>query len=111
VARMIPSVFDPNCTSPGEKEIFNRLKNDPATSDWTVLHSLDLANHVSQISGEIDFVIIIPEKGVLCLEVKSHRRISRAEDGLWYFGSSIKPDARGPFKQVATTMHLSLIHI
>lgn len=105
MARMIPSVFDPNCTSPGEKEIFNRLKNDPATSDWTVLHTLDLANHVSQISGEIDFVIIIPEKGVLCLEVKSHRRISRAEDGLWYFGSSIKPDARGPFKQVATAMH------
>lgn len=101
---MIPAIINPGCSSPGEREIFNRLKNDPETRDWIVLHSLDIANHVKQVSGEIDFVIIIPSKGVLCLEVKACSKL-KCQDGLWYYGFNREPDPRGPFKQASQAMH------
>ncbi len=104
MARMIPPVIDPDCQSPGEKEIFRRLRDDPGTEEWIVLHSLDVVNHARQVSGEIDFVIIIPSMGVLCLEVKAHQRVERRE-GLWYFGSVSRGDPRSPFRQASMAMH------
>ena len=103
MARMIPPVLHPDTSSTGEKEVFRRLKDDPGTQSWTVLHSLDTARHVRQIFGEVDFVIVVPHKGVLCLEIKGTTRLKR-EYGVWYYGNSA-PDARGPFKQASGAMH------
>lgn len=102
---MIPAQIDPATRSPGEVEIYNRLESGPGTESWTVLHSLDVPNHRRQITGEIDFLIIVPGTGVLCLEVKGARRIRREADGLWYYGSGAKGDPRGPFKQAAEAMY------
>lgn len=101
---MIPPVISRDCASPGEAEIFRRLKNDPAADDWLVLHSLDISHHSTRVSGEIDFVVIIPSKGVLCLEVKACSSLRRS-GGEWYYGSETRPDSRGPFKQAAEGMH------
>ena len=100
---MIPPGFDRESTSPGEAQVFSRIRDDPGTRDWVVLHSLDLAQHTRQITGEIDFLIIVPQMGVLCLEVKSHRRISRTTDGGWLLGND-PVSFRGPFKQAAEGM-------
>lgn len=104
MAVMIPAVL-PRSAPPGERDVFQKLRDDPATTDWIVLHSLDIANHATQVSGEADFVIIVPSEGILVLEVKSHDRIHRGENGLWYFGNSAEPEARGPFKQASDAMH------
>lgn len=101
---MIPAQIYRGNPSPGEKEIFRRLANDPNTKEWIVLHSLDIATHVERVGGEADFVVIIPHKGVLCLEVKAASSIRR-EEGLWYYGSNPTPDKRGPFKQASEAMH------
>lgn len=102
MARMLPAVIDPSCQSPGEQDLFIQLRDDPATEGWTVLHSLDLAKHPRQVAGEIDFVVIIPGQGILCLEVKACRRLQRdLERRLWYYGSSSNGDPRGPFRQAA----------
>lgn len=101
---MYPSFIPSGVKSPGEIEIYERLKSDPDTHDWIVLHSLDVADHRSKISGEVDFVVIIPEKGVICVEVKAASTIRR-EQGIWYYGRDPEGDARGPFKQVSETMH------
>lgn len=101
---MIPAQIYRGNPSPGEKEIFRRLANDPNTQEWIVLHSLDIATHVERVAGEADFVVIIPHKGVLCLEVKATSSIRR-EKGLWYYGSNPTPDKRGPFKQASEAMH------
>ncbi len=110
MARMIPPVISSEYRGEGEREIFRRLQDDPNTSDWIVLHSLGLAKHQRRVAGEIDFVIIIPTRGVLCLEVKgcstSHLR---REDGLWFYGPQDKGDNRGPFRQASDAMH-SLRH-
>lgn len=104
MARMIPAAIDPRTPSPGEKDVFQRLASDPAAEAWTVIHSLDLPHHVRQISGELDFVVLVPGKGILCLEVKAAASVSR-RDGLWYYGKEPKGDPRGPFRQASEGMH------
>lgn len=107
MATMIPPIIAPGTRSEGEREVFRRLRDDPTTSDWIVLHSLGLAVHDERVAGEIDFVVIIPSTGVLCLEVKgcSATNLHRDERGLWYYGPNDKGDARGPFSQAADGMH------
>jgi len=100
---MIPAVIAPDTRSPGEHELFKRLRDDPATGDWIVLHSFDLPRHVTQVRGEADFVILAPGLGMLCLEVKAHRRVTRASDGRWRFGND-PPRSRGPFTQAHDNM-------
>lgn len=102
---MMPPEIYKGCPSPGEREIFRRLKDDRDTNGWTVLHSLDIVKHVKKVSGEADFVVIIPSKGVLCVEVKACSRLERDEKGAWYYGSASEPDMRGPFKQASEAMH------
>lgn len=104
MARMIPPTIPASCPSPGEQEIFTKLKQEEATRDWIVLHSLDIAQHLRQVAGEADFVIIVPLLGVLCLEVKACHSLER-RDGLWFYGHDPKGDPRGPFKQAAEAMH------
>src|SRR5262245_60474038 len=105
MARMIPSSIYPGCASPGEREIFQILRDDPATSNWIVLHSLDIAEHQKQVAGEADFVVIVPGRGVLCLEVKACSSLRRTPEGIWYYGTDPKGDPRGPFKQASVAMH------
>jgi Nuclease-related domain/UvrD-like helicase C-terminal domain/AAA domain len=111
MARMIPSSLYPGCASPGEREIFHMLRDDPATSNWIVLHSLDIAEHQKQVSGEADFVVIVPGKGVLCLEVKACSTLRRTPGGIWYYGTAPKGDSRGPFKQASMAMHSIRQHL
>ncbi len=98
LAELIPPIYDPADTSRGEREVFELFRDAEGTGGWTVFHSLDIAEHVRQVEGEADFVVLIPGKGLLCLEVKGHDRI-RFHDGLWYYGSVQKGDPRGPFRQ------------
>jgi hypothetical protein len=101
---MLPALLDPATASPGEREVFRRLKDDPNAADWTVLHSLDVAHHVRNISGELDFLVLIPGRGALALEVKACRSLRR-DDGLWFYGNEARGDPRGPFKQASEAMH------
>lgn len=93
--RLIPQYFNDD-TPPGEKDVFNLFAQ--ADTDWVVFHSVD----ISPFSGqqyrirrrEIDFVVIIPDVGILCIEVKSHKKITF--DGAYWKPDSIKIS---PFSQ------------
>lgn len=104
MAKMLPAEIFGACPSLGEREVFARLRESTNTRDWIVLHSLDIAQHVRQVSGEADFVVIIPSQGVLCIEVKACRRLGRNDAG-WFYGGEEIADARGPFRQAAEAMH------
>ena len=97
MAHLIPSFMDER-TPPGERDVFNLLAAGP--DDWVALHSLDLAPWNRSLRTEIDFVVIAPDVGILCLEVKSHENITF--DGLRWFPETI---ARSPFKQAADGRH------
>ena len=68
MAKMIPAWIDSESTA--ENRVFDLLASDPATKDWTVLHSLGLSRTAKWPYGEIDFVVIVPHEGIICLEVK-----------------------------------------
>lgn len=98
MAKMIPA-FGPLATgSQGETVLFQIIK-EQLSAEFTVIHSLPwLCAAVKEISesfaptGEIDFLVIHPELGLLALEVKSGRyRV----DGVTFvhlkFGTTITP--------------------
>jgi len=103
MAAIIPRIC-PSDSPPGEAYIYHEFKGKNDIQDWKILHGLDIAPHISQIQGEADFVIIVPNHGVLVLEVKSHDMVKRDERGWWY-GNSSKPELRGPFTQASSAMH------
>ncbi|MFC4631775.1 NERD domain-containing protein [Promicromonospora alba] len=100
---MMPS-FCRDDAPPGEKAIHAALLKDSDTGGWLVLHSLGIADHVRQVEGEADFVVIVPDIGVLVIEVKSHQKIDCRPDGTWKLGNDV-PTSRGPFQQAGESMH------
>ena len=100
--KIIPSSFlEFPKASPGEREIFKKLKETPQGQDWIVLHSLELLSHVNMAQSEADFVVMIPGTGILILEVKAAKSVSQNENG-WQIGA--KFEKRGPFKQANDAM-------
>lgn len=90
--RMVPGFID-GSAPPGEVAVYRKLES--AEAGWTVIHSLDLAPSNHNRRTELDFVILIPDVGILCVEVKSHREIGFDGDR-WYPESITK----SPFRQV-----------
>ena len=85
-------------TPTGERDVFNLLASGP--DDWLVLHSLDLAPWNRGLRTEIDFLVIVPDAGILCMEIKSHENIGF--DGFRWFPETIN---RSPFKQASDGRH------
>ncbi len=97
---MIPPRYSDD-TPIGEKRVFDLLRNDPDTKDWVVLHSYAISRHETKRAAEIDIVVLAPDLGVLCLEIKGSR-VSRNE-GVWDYG--YKTSKKGPFRQASSAMH------
>ena len=81
MARLIPPYIDESFISSAEQKIFQMFHDSDPARDWTVLHSLGLANRGRIPYGEIEFVVLIPSFGCLCLEVKGGR--VSCHDGIW----------------------------
>lgn len=73
MTRMLPAQCDACATSPAERKVFQLLEHEPETKEWVALHSLGLSRRGRKPYGEIDFVVLIPNHGVVCLEVKGGR--------------------------------------
>jgi len=116
--RLIPPTIAESTQSGGERVVFDALAAasgarpagaggaaaGPDTAGWTVLHSFDIADHRRRLAGEIDFLCLVPGKGVLVVEVKGCHELRR-HGGDWYYGRSPEPDHRGPFRQASDAMH------
>ncbi len=101
MATMLPPWL-PHDVVPGERRVFEELRDNPISNDWIVLHSYCLSRHLYQERGEIDFVVIAPGLGVMVVEVKSHRSVRY--DGLWFLGQD-PPTAKSPFDQAKNNMY------
>lgn len=98
MTKMWPPIYDSNKIkkSPGEKVVFDRLRNDITCEDWYVFYSFFLDNHESQGEGEVDFIVFIPHKGIVIVEVKSHKSIEY-KNRQWILSGNV--DERGPLEQ------------
>jgi hypothetical protein len=115
--RLVPPTIAESTRSDGERAVFAALAaaasapavgggapTGPDTAAWTVLHSFDIADHRRRLAGEIDFLCLVPGKGILVVEVKGCHELRR-HGGDWYYGHSLEPDHRGPFRQASDAMH------
>ena len=105
---MIPPVID-RSTNLGEKKVFLKLKDDPnpKTKNWIVYHSLNYPVKINKKDrksytyfGEADFVILIPEKGIINIEVKGWSSFS-CNNGNWEIikKNGTKEPTKSPMKQ------------
>jgi DNA polymerase III delta prime subunit len=86
--------------SRGEFKLLEKFDNVKNLADWTIIHSLKLSQHIKQESGEIDFIIIMPNKGILVIEVKDHKSVTwDPKTNIWKLGQD-KPNTQGPFAQL-----------
>jgi len=105
MAKMIPPHWHEK-TPRSEQQVFSLLQNDRQAEDWVVLHSLNLKQSGTRPYGEVDFVILIPGAGVICLEVKGGR--VACKDGAWTAtdaSGATFPLKRSPFSQAQDGMH------
>jgi hypothetical protein len=89
-------------TVTGEKLVFNKLSSLDSADSWIAMHSLDIFGDIRSGQGEADFVVLIPGKGILVIEVKSHSSVECIE-GVWRLNEKVvdKP----PHKQASNAMH------
>lgn len=88
-------------SSRGEEQLFNKLLQDKGAAEWVVFHSLEIREHRSKLEGEIDMIVVVPDHGILCIEVKACP-VSR-QDGMWIYPYANSPE--GPFRQASRAMH------
>ncbi len=104
MARILPPYIDKSCKSDAEKRLFTLLKTSSFATDWTILHSLNLARHTRRLYGEIDFLLMIPGRGIFVMEVKGGD--VKCTDGIWFFTNRFGEVSRNksPFSQARDAM-------
>lgn len=104
MVEMLPDLLAPEIKSKAEADLFHEFRDYQTNERYIVLHSLGLSEHVNNIFGEIDFVVIC-SSGVLCIEVKGGE--VRRDRGIWEFVNrygKITQKSEGPFQQVQGNM-------
>lgn len=99
MAVMIPPHVDPS-TPASERRVFEALRIAAGSETWTVLHSLGLSSSWTKQFGEIDFVVIVPGFGIVCLEVKGGGLA--VSDGVWTTrdrNGEVHRLSRSPYRQ------------
>lgn len=95
---LLPSILNrSDVDSPGELDLYNIFKKFQQDKDWIIYHSLEITKHIRQKNGQADFVIIIPNRGVIIVEVKHSINVERRE-GIWYL-SGLDPSSKSPWSQ------------
>jgi hypothetical protein len=104
MARLIPPA-PPSDIPDSERRFFLKLAGEPGTEEWIAFHSVGISSHYTGHFGEIDFVILIPGRGVICVEIKGGGVAQR--DGKWSskdrYGNSHELK-RSPFLQAQSAM-------
>ena len=101
---MLPRFIDAAVVA-SERRVFEALRTARDSDGWTVLHSLALSSQWAGEFGEIDFLVIIPGRGIVCIEVKGGG--VSVKDGIWTtrnrWGHS-EVLKRSPFRQAQEGM-------
>ena len=83
-----------------ELKVLEAIQSSPLTKDWTLLHGVEISHSFKKKDEEIDFVVLIPEQGIVVIEVKGARTFSFDENGVELKG--IPDPHKNPFDQART---------
>src|SRR5690554_3051627 len=97
MVRMVPS-YPRDGANSSERTIFSALEGIVDRPDWVVIHSLSIAQNLSGLMGETDFIVIAPGRGILLIEAKSPNYVEY-KGGDWYLDRTPQP-RKDPLKQL-----------
>lgn len=104
---MIPTVSPDSISNPGEKETYLQLQSQLPES-WVVRYKFPFCwrNGHYLRDGEIDFIILAPNRGLLVLEAKSSHGYD-CEKGIWFRirQDGLREEAGNPFEQAMAVKH------
>lgn len=98
MAKMVPTELRSNAPR-SERLVFEQLRKGPA--EWVILCSVEVPVRDSD-PKEIDFLVMIPDQAVICLEVKGDSSY-RVRDGVWFSGR--RRVTQPPFEQARDEMY------
>jgi hypothetical protein len=97
MVQMIPA--EPRAgANKSEIAIFDAFEAIVDRPDWIVIHSLALTVNLFGLQGEADFVVFVPNKGILVIEAKSPK-YAEYKGGDWYLDRVPKPE-KSPLEQL-----------
>ena len=97
MVRMIPP-YPREGANVSEKKIFTALEGIQGHDDWIAIHSLSVGRHASAYTGEADFIVLAPGRGILIIEAKSPNYVEY-KSGDWYLDRTPQPH-KDPLKQL-----------
>ena len=103
MATMIPRVI-PDDAPNSEKLVFQLLRDDPTTAGWVVFHKIRPRQRTGRRPREIDFLALIPDVALLCLEIKGGGFL--IEEGSWYRSGPPHESVEPPVDQAEAAMYL-----
>ncbi len=81
-----------------ERELFRAFEGIQDHPDWVVIHSLAIGRHRAGLTGELDFLVLVPGKGMVIIEAKSPRYVEY-KGGRWHLDRTPKP-GKDPLQQL-----------
>ncbi len=93
----------PSDAPKSEHLVFDHLRTDVAAESWVILHSIRPANAPRRRRREVDFLVLIPDLGILCLEIKGGGFV--VENGVWKRPNSPDERVESPIKQAESAMY------
>ena len=103
MATMIPHVIPDDAPS-SERLVFQLLREDPGTDGWIVIHKMRPRQRPGRRPREIDFLVLIPNVALLCIEVKGGGFV--VERGSWYRPGPPREGIEPPVDQAESAMFL-----
>ena len=95
---MVPPRPKPG-TNKSETRLFDAFDAAIGHDDWVVLHSVDVFQNIFKLENEIDFVVLVPGKGIVVVERKAPKSVDYV-DGDWHLDGVPNP-GKDPLHQVS----------
>jgi len=101
MAQMYPDIDEVGYVSSinkSEIDLYKILKNHPDTKNWTVFYSSRLK--LTPVLNEIDFIILIPDEGVVLLELKANNPVEYNQFHFIYNYNGQNTSYENPFRKL-----------
>jgi len=99
MVRMNPAGV-PKITNIGEKLVYQRLSEIADHPDWVVFHSLKQSAVVQKFEAETDFLVLVPNKGIVIIEAKGATSVKLEGEEWSMEGVPPGTENKSPLKQI-----------
>ena len=93
-----------------ERRLFDAFAAIGEKRDWLVVHSAHIGTSSEALHGETDFYVFAPGLGILTIEAKAPKSVTRTAQGNWFLEGTPKP-TKSPLEQAdraVSAMHAHL---